>query len=206
MSDFNTVVHAFSSSVDQAIGDNRNPKAYIEALQYLANSSMAESTRFRQLMNDSLANQVASYNDTSAQIANYNQLYTNNSYINSQLSNEQSKLNDLAKEMKKKIYNSKQKIQQHIYMTNRTLFMRSVIMYTALLIIFMMWAVRMGMQGFISSTAMYVLLGMACLFFICFMSWYMVWSTYRKNYDWNKFYWSDPKPSDYGTCPAGAPK
>lgn len=202
MSDFNTVVHAFSSSVDQAIGDNRNPKAYIEALQYLASSSMAESTRFRQLMNDSLENQVAQYNNTSANISKTNLMYTNNMYINSQLSVEQSKLNDMAKELKKKIYNSKQKIQQNIYFRNRTLFIRSVVMFSTLLVLFLMWTMRMGMQGFISDRSMYILMGVACAVFASFMSWYMVWSTYRRNYDWTKFHWLDPKPSDYGTCPA----
>ncbi len=203
MSDFDEVVQAFSSSVDQTIGDNRTPKAYMEALQYLASTSMAESTRFKQLMNDSLTNQVTQYNEASHNMMHYNQMYTNYDYITNQLNSEDSKLDSMAKELKKKIYASKQKIQNNIYNYNRSLFMGELVMYTTLLLLYLMWSVRLGMRGNVSTLSMYILMAIGCLVYAGFISYIIVWSTYRKNYDWTKFNWSDPMPNgDIGNCPA----
>lgn len=204
MSDFNEVVQAFSSSVDQTIGDNRTPKAYMEALQYLASSSMAESTRFKQLMSDSMSNQVANYNNNSHNIMHYNQMYSNYDFITNQLNTEDSKLNAMAKQLKKRIYSSKQKIQNNIYNYNRSLFLGELVMYTTLLLLYLLWIVRLGMGGSVSSLSMYVLMGIGCLVYAGFISYIIVWSTYRKNYDWTKFNWSDPIPGDVGNCTATA--
>lgn len=201
MSDFSDVVQAFSSSVDQTIGANRNPKAYMEALQHLASSSMSESTRFKQLMNDSLTNQVSQYNDASQNMMHYTDMYSNYDDLTAQLSTEDSKLDFMAKELKKKIFASKQKIQSHLYNYNRSLFMGELVMYTTLLILFLLFMVRMGMSDYISAMAMYVLMGIGCVVYAGLISFIIVWSTYRKNYDWNKFNWTDPIPSGSGNCP-----
>jgi hypothetical protein len=201
MSDFSDVVQAFSSSVDQTIGGNRNPKAYMEALQHLASSSMSESTRFKQLMNDSLTNQVSQYNDASKNMMHYTDMYSNYDDLTTQLTTEDSKLDYMAKELKKKIFASKQKIQSHLYNYNRSLFMGELVMYTTLLLVFLLFMVRIGMTGYVSSLVMYVLMGIGCLMYAGFISYIIVWSTYRKNYDWNKFNWTDPIPAGNGNCP-----
>ena len=201
MSDFSEVVQAFSSSVDQTIADNRTPKAYMEALQHLASSSMSESTRFKQLMNDSVSNQVSQHQENSQSIMHYNDMYSNYDFITTQLTNEDSKLDQAARQIKKRVFQSKQKIQNNIYNINRSLFMGELVMYTTLLLIYLLWMVRMGMSGRISSLAMYVLMAVGCLVYAGLISYIIVWSTYRKNYDWNKFNWADPIPGGgIGTC------
>ena len=82
--------------------------------------------------------------------------------------------------------------------------MGDLVMYTTLLLLYLLWTVRLGMSGSVSSLSMYVLMGIGCLVYAGFISYVLVWSTYRKNYDWTKFNWADPIPGEIGNCAATA--
>lgn len=201
-SDYSNVIQSIANSTDQMVGKNADPKSYLEALQFMASSSMAESARFKNLLNDALNNQVAEYNNTSEKLNTYNQMYINNNYINDGLNAEHNKLDAMSADLKKKIYASKQKSQNYIYIANKTVFTRTLVLYTALLCVALLFCIRMALGGFFQESTMYVMMGVFCLMYAGFMSWYVIRSSYRTKYDWTKFYWLGPMPGGGDGCPA----
>jgi hypothetical protein len=201
-SEYSNVIQSIANNTDQSVGKNADPKSYLEALQFMASSSMAESARFKKLMNDSLNNQVKEYNQTSEALNTYNQMYVNNNYINDELSAENKKIDAMVSEFKRKIYASKQKSQNYIYIANKTVFTRTLVLYTVLLSIALLFCIRMALGGLFTETTMYVMMGVFCLIYAGFMSWYVVRSSYRTKYDWTKFYWTGPMPGGGDACPA----
>lgn len=203
--DYSNVIQSISNNTEQTVGRDADPKSYLEALQFMASSSMAETAKFKKLMSDSLEDQVKEYNNTSDKLTTYNQMYVNNNYINEELSTEHRQMDAMSAELKKKIYISKQKSQSYIYIANRTFFYRNIVLASVLLVLALMVVLRAGMSGLISESAMYTVMAVMCVVFAGIMSWYVIWSSYRTKHDWTKFYWSGPLPSGGGDCPNLAP-
>ena len=201
MSDYNTVVQNFNANVNQALGANADTKTYLEAMKLLASSGMSENAQFKQVMSDSLNKQVGNYAQASMDISNYNKLMTSTDYINQQLTKEHNRTEGIVSELKKRLYASKQKIQNYIYLTNKLEFLLSLVLYTAILLLVLLWAVRMGVQGLFSSPAMYAVMVVTCVVYGAFMIYSIIWSSYRTKYDWTKFYWHGELPGTGTGCP-----
>lgn len=201
MSDYNTVVQNFNANVNQALGTNADTKTYLEAMKLLASSGMSENVQFKQVMSESLNKQVDNYAQASMDISNYNKLMTSTDYINQQLTKEHSRTEGIVSELKKRLYASKQKIQNYIYLTNKLEFFLSLVFYTVILLLVLLWAVRMGVQGLFSSAAMYTVMVVSCIIYGSIMIYTIIWSSYRTKYDWTKFYWHGKLPGTGTGCP-----
>lgn len=171
-----------------------------EAVQKIALGRVAENSQFTNEIQDKLQGRVDKYVELSHRLNDYNEIYNTNKYISDELERTNQRVDATKNKLKNTIYVSKQKTQTYEYEKFKWAYYRTLLLVTAFVVIDLLTVVGIHLQGGVSETYLYVIMGITALAYVVIMSVFIYSNSFRSKSDWNKYMWQGINQSSSGSC------